>query len=313
MGSRYEDDRIYFERDREGGRERDRFYEDDRTYMRGGRGRDDGYDRRPPPRSYDDDFVRDRRYHDDDFRYERRGPPSGGSDYDRRVVIDRERDRDYYREPSPRRPPVMVRRQSSLDTHDRRPLRGFEPREEYPPPARREDIRRDDFRDGYRDEYRAPAYTDIPLPRREALPPPRRHERDYYDDEKVYERDYYDDNRRYPEHVHEREVIRERDRRDESPVKSHAHTHHSRSRASSSSSSSRGGASTVLSEFPKRGKTRIPAKLIHKRAIIDLQYPFEEEVCFQHPYMYTRLSDRGLTNCIGHNHYHSKSSRSRPH
>jgi hypothetical protein len=32
------------------------------------------------------------------------------------------------------------------------------------------------------------------------------------------------------------------------------------------------------SEFPKRGKTRMPARLVSKRAIIDLGYPFEEEV-----------------------------------
>lgn len=276
--SRYEDDRIYYERDRDGGRERDRYYEDDRTYMRGGRSRDDDrIDRRPPPpRAYDDDFVRDRRYHDDDFRYERRGPPSGagGSDYDRRVIIDRERDREYIREPSPRRPPVLTRRQSSLDTHDRRPLRGFEDRYEYPPPARREDIRRDDFR--------APPYEPIPLPRSEAAPPSRRYERDYYDDERVNERDYYlEDGRRYPEHVHEREVIRERDRRDssrESRARTHTHRSRSRSRSSSKSSSSRGGASTVRSEYPKKGKTRIPARLVSKRAIIDLQYPFTEEV-----------------------------------
>jgi hypothetical protein len=36
---------------------------------------------------------------------------------------------------------------------------------------------------------------------------------------------------------------------------------------------------TVRSEFPKKGKTRMPARLVSKRAIIDLGYPFEEEVC----------------------------------
>lgn len=30
--------------------------------------------------------------------------------------------------------------------------------------------------------------------------------------------------------------------------------------------------------YPRRGKTRIPKKLVHRRAVIDLGYPFEEEV-----------------------------------
>lgn len=47
---------------------------------------------------------------------------------------------------------------------------------------------------------------------------------------------------------------------------------------SSSSSSDRGTVRSVRSEFPKRGKTRMPARLVSKRAIIDLGYPFEEEV-----------------------------------
>ena len=34
----------------------------------------------------------------------------------------------------------------------------------------------------------------------------------------------------------------------------------------------------MKSEFPKKGKTRMPARLVSKKAIIDLGYPFEEEV-----------------------------------
>jgi hypothetical protein len=45
-----------------------------------------------------------------------------------------------------------------------------------------------------------------------------------------------------------------------------------------SSSSSSDTEVSVKSEFPKKGKTRIPARLVSKRAIIDLGYPFEEEV-----------------------------------
>lgn len=39
----------------------------------------------------------------------------------------------------------------------------------------------------------------------------------------------------------------------------------------------------MKSEYPKKGKTRIPAKLVSKRALIDLGYPFFEEVCSQMP------------------------------
>lgn len=287
--SRYEDDRIYYDRERgPRGRENERFYEDDRVYMSGGRGRDSpdrGYDRRPPPppRAYDDEFVRDRRFYEDD-RFERR---PGGVEFDRRVIYDREREREYQQE-LPRRP-VMVRRQSSLDSYDRRPLRGFEPREEYPPPARREDVRRDDFR--------APTYAPIPLPRMEGIPPPRsegmrsdgmppprrgEHERDFHDDERVIDRDYYiNDGKRFPDHVHEREVIRTHDERDRSR-ESHARTarsskHSPPSSRGSSSSRTRSHAGTVKSEYPKRGKTKIPARLVETRAIIDLEYPFVVE------------------------------------
>jgi len=31
-------------------------------------------------------------------------------------------------------------------------------------------------------------------------------------------------------------------------------------------------------EYPKAGKTRIPARLVSKKAIIELGYPYEEEV-----------------------------------
>ncbi|EAQ84817.1 predicted protein [Chaetomium globosum CBS 148.51] len=77
------------------------------------------------------------------------------------------RSRRVVRSPSPGfggRPPMLVRRQSSLDTFDRKPAgkRYWERErgEEYGPPARRS-------------EQRVPHYVDIPLPRTKALPPPR--------------------------------------------------------------------------------------------------------------------------------------------
>lgn len=282
--------------------ERDRFdYDDDVATMRGGRGSDlpDKYDRRYAPRAYDDDMIRDRRYYDDEPRtmprreyapeYERRGPP----------VLERERD--YYRDASPPRP-SFLRRQSSLDSYDRKPLHRFYEKEEYPVPARREDI--------YRQDYRAPPYAEIPLPktrRRRELPPPREYDDRYYEDIKVAEPDYYGDEhyRPYPDRIREREYVRrhdddDRDGRNDrhsSPARSHSTRTRSRStrarskkskssassastattRSSSASSSSSGG-TAIQEEYPKKGKTRIPARLVSKRAIIDIGYPFTEEV-----------------------------------
>lgn len=284
MASRWDRDRFDYEQDRSRG------YDDDRYQMRGGgRGARDDYDpyedRDRRPRAYDDDIVRERRYYEDEPRparrefapeYERRAPP----------VMERERERDYYRRESPPRRPNFLRRQSSLDTFDRRPARNiYERREEYPPPARREDI--------YREDYRAPAYTDIPLPKTKtkALPPPRHYEDRYYEDIKVAEPDYYgdDDFRGMPERVKEREYIRSRDRREErahSPARSARTSRSARTRtrrgssptstATSRSSSSSGG-TTIKSEYPKKGKTRIPGRLVSKRALIDIGYPYTEE------------------------------------
>ncbi|KAF4465609.1 component of actin cortical patches LAS17, partial [Fusarium albosuccineum] len=283
MGERWDRDRFMFERARDQGR-----FDDDR-FSRGGRGRDhsdERYDRRPARSFDDDDVVRDRRYYGEEPRYmpqrerEREMPP-----FARRGVLEkeRERERDYFpRRESPPRRPGFLRRQSSLDTFDRRPAnRFFQEREEYPPPARREDVRR-----ATRDDYRAPPYTPIPLPKSRGLPPPRRFaDQGFYDDIKVAEPDYYGDEdfRPYPERIREKEYTRSRRARSRGrsrdsrstrtrSVRSSSYTSDSSSRSSSSS-----GGTTVRSEYPKKGKTRIPAKLVSKRALIDLGYPFFEE------------------------------------
>jgi hypothetical protein len=280
MAGRWDRDRFEYEQDRDRGR-----YDEDRYSMRGGRGRDhsdERYDRRPY-RAYDDQSVRDRRHYDDEPPYMPRREPAPAPEYNRRVVLERERERE------PRDPrPSFLRRQSSLDTFDRRPGRPFyereREREEYPPPARREDI--------YRGDYRAPPYTDIPLPqqtRTKALPAPRRYDDRYYEDIKVAEPDYYgdDDYRPHTDRVQEREVVRTRRRRESfsSPTRSHrSHSTRTRSRRGSSPtstttsrSSSSSGGTTIKSEYPKKGKTRIPARLVSKRALIDLGYPYTEE------------------------------------
>ncbi|KAG6026816.1 hypothetical protein E4U41_001166 [Claviceps citrina] len=265
MGSeRWDRDRVY---------ERDRA-EDDRYYSRGPPGRERSEERFDRRRFHDDYPVRGRRFYDDEPRYEPRREPARQPEFDRRVVMEKERDRDLYRHSSPHRPGYL-RRQSSLDTYDRRAPRPiFDQREEYPPPARREDI--------YRDDFRAPPYTPIPLPKARGLPPTGRRDDRFYDDLRPSEPEYYPDAdlKHLPERVREREYIRERDRRDRSresrATRTHTHRSSSRSTSSSRSSSSAGGTS-VRSEYPKKGKTKIPVRLVSKRALIDLGYPFIEE------------------------------------
>ncbi|KAK6083935.1 hypothetical protein SCUP515_01631 [Seiridium cupressi] len=278
-GDRWDRDRFTYERDRDRyGDERERFEERDRFVARGPGGRvretsvDERYERRAP-RPWEDDFVRDRRQPDDDYRPRRSPPP----EFERKVFMEKERE---YRSPSPVRRPGLMRRQSSLDTFDRRPAPKFYEREEYGPPARRGD-------------YRPEPYQPIPLPRSRALPPPRVYAEREIDEIRIAEPDRYGDDEfhSYPERVREREVTRTRRRRDRSGSRSsrtsrrsRAHTHHtgsvqssSRSSSTSSSSSSGGTTVTVKSEYPKKGKTRIPARLVSKRALIDLGYPYEEE------------------------------------
>ncbi|KFX86516.1 hypothetical protein O988_09531, partial [Pseudogymnoascus sp. VKM F-3808] len=187
----------------------------------------------PPPRVYEDDYVRERErevYRDDPRDLPVRSKTT--------VERETEREREYYRSPSPpraRRPvraarPTMLRRQSSLDTFDRKPtLPRYMQREEAGPLAVRKER-------GFPDDS----------------PPARRADRGF------------EDNR---ERVREREVFRSRRR--------------SRSRSLSSTSSSEFSQTSTVrtgrSSFPKRGKTRMPARMVSKRAIIELGYPFEEE------------------------------------
>lgn len=291
-GERWDRDRFEYERERgsdRGASDRGRG-DDERYYMKGGRGRDhsdERYDRRYY-RTYEDDYParEPRRFHDDDYmppRPERRREPPPEAEYDRRrrvmeMEMERERERDPRRDTDSRRPDFL-RRQSSLDTYDRRPLRKFyeEAPEEYPPPARREDI--------YREDARLPPNQDIPLPRTKGLPAPRYPEDRYYHDEiRISDPDYYgDDNyRSYPERVEEREIVRRRKRRGSNETRStrtrtQRGSSPSLTATSSRSSSSSSGGTTIASEYPKKGKTRVPARLVSKRAIIDIGYPFTEE------------------------------------
>lgn len=272
---RWDRDRFAYEKDRDRYSEvRERFEEDDdHVYTRREalpRAPRDRSLPRPPrmsgPYEEDDVVIREQRrrvYEEDRGPVRRRpSPPTR------------------YRSPSPvRRPaparPTMLRRPSSLDTFDRKAQKTYyeHDREEYGPPARRSD-------------FRAPPYVEIPLPtRHKALPPPRFQEREYYDEIRVSDPDRFGDEgfRDLPaERVRERKVVRTRRR---SPSRDSRTTRSFRSSSRSSSSSSTGTSRTTTTvttrggnEYPKKGKTRIPARLVSRRALIDLEYPFVEEV-----------------------------------
>jgi hypothetical protein len=284
-GQRWDSERFAVERDRvrSGGVERDFFEERDSRFLgppRGPRTRersaDEIYEReRRGPRGFEDDRYEKRVIYDEEPRFERERPING--ERGPSITVEKEREREFYRDdPPPRAParPAFLRRQSSLDTFDRKPLTRYverDVREEYGPPAR------------YREDPRPAPLIPVPLPRSRALPPPRRYaERDYYDEIEIAEPDYYGDDyyRRYPERVREREIIRTKRRSRSRESHSVRGSVRSSSRGSSSSSES-GTTRSVKPEFPKKGKTRMPAKLVSKKAIIDLGYPFEEEVRHQ--------------------------------
>lgn len=157
-----------------------------------------------------------------------------------------------------RRParPQYIRRQSSLDTFDRRPL------------PRYGDIERIERHE--RHEYRPPANVPIPLPIRERRrsPPRRFHEEDDYEEIRFDDRG---GRGRERENYREVEVSREKSkvRRSKSVAKS----------TRSSSISSFEEIQPPRATWGKKGKTRLPKRLVKKQAVIDLGYPFEEEVC----------------------------------
>lgn len=89
--------------------------------------------------------------------------------------------------------------------------------------------------------------------------PPPRSDDFYYEDIHIAEPDYYGD-----------EELR--GFRDREPVRpSHRH------RRSSSRVSERMDDEPFEKPYPRKGKTRMPKKLVHPRAILDRHYPFEEQ------------------------------------
>ena len=142
--------------------------------------------------------------------------------------------------PSRRAPPrpTFIRRQSSLDTFDRKPM----PR--------------------YGDRLREPPEViAVPVGARRRSPP-RYIERDF-EEIKIAEPDYYGDEefRGYKE----REVSTVRTRRDRGEVELREQEEFEVEEEPEK-------------DAPRRGKTRMPMRLVNKRAVIELGYPFEEEV-----------------------------------
>ena len=217
------------------------------------------------------------RIHDErDFGFmeeERYGPPARiprrsdrdlFGDFDPRDVDERQQlapirrrksiiERDIEIERGPARP-GLLRRQSSLDTFDRRPMR-------------RE-----------REEYRLPPNVPIPLPRRAS---PARSRRgggggDYEEFEDIRYTDYS------PRGYRDMEIIRERSKskvRRRDRARSDVHSVSNRSSSTESFEEiSRAGSPSPERKVGKKGKTRMPKRLVRKEAIVQLGYPFEEEV-----------------------------------
>ncbi|KAL4897932.1 hypothetical protein BDV59DRAFT_190704 [Aspergillus ambiguus] len=193
-------------------------------------------------------LERPRRVEDDRFEFrlhetDRYGPPA------RRP--DREYEDDHLLHPSgplvhrpraesPPPPPLrprLLRRQSSLDTFDRIPSRKLD--EYY-----------------YRGDY---------VPRRPRSPPPRRRrsfrrsrESDFYEDIRIADPDVYGDEelRHFRDHAR---VPRDRLRRPS----------HVRERVVDEVE--------IGKPYPRKGKTRMPRKLVHTHAVREFGYPYEEE------------------------------------
>ena len=103
----------------------------------------------------------------------------------------------------------------------------------------------------------------IPTGGRRRRSPPRYAERDYEEEIRIAEPEYYGDDNFRGYREREIETVRRR----------------------------RGGDEVELKEeefevevepekpYPRKGKTKMPKRLVNKRALLELGYPYEEEVC----------------------------------
>ncbi|KAI2636791.1 hypothetical protein GGS21DRAFT_489560 [Xylaria nigripes] len=277
-GERWDHDRLAYERDRF--EERDRLFthvlpqhlrEPSRDRVRED-AVDERYVERRAPRPWEDHHFRERRYYEESPQ--RRASPS--PEMERRIYLESKQDREYHNSSPLRRSTTLLRPDSPLDIPDRPPPQRIYERDEYVPLARRR-------------EHRLDPYESIPLPRSRALPPPRIYAENDYEEIRIAESTRHGDEdfRAYPDQFRDKEIVRIDKRRERSVSQSsrarryHSHSRRSSSRSSptmSSSASETGGTTiTAKSEYPKKGKTRIPIRLVSIRAIAELQHPYVME------------------------------------
>ena len=202
----------------------------------------DDFDYPPPPGRRGERFEEKDRF----FAEERYGPPARRAPRQERYYEEDEFDsfeesperRPLPARRAPPRPGMLIRRQSSLDTFDRKPMQRY-PRE-------------------------PPEIIRMPPPRRRRSPP--RYERDF-EEIRVAEPDYYGDEEFRG--FKEREIITDRRRRGppEFEEKFEEKFEERETREAEEEA-----------PFPRKGKTKMPSRLVNKQAIIELGYPFEAEV-----------------------------------
>jgi hypothetical protein len=197
--------------------------------------------------------------------------------YRRKSIVERHID------VAPKRParPGYIRRQSSLDTFDRRPVPRY----------------------GDMEEWRPPVNIPIPLPIRERRRSPPRFHEDEYEEVRYTEREREREPRRVErEEYREVEVERAKSR----PARSHATKSVAQSTRSSSTSSFE-EIQPSRATWGKRGKTRLPKRLCKRQAVIELGYPFEEEVRLRNSQTLSLLTRLGRLYC------HHSGTRERAH
>ena len=201
---------------------------------------------RPPPP----------RYYEEELDFVEKGPSTG-----KMVPFDRRRRQSITTErgygPPARRSlprPGIIRRQSSLDTFDRKPMVRYGDRIHEPPET-----------------------IVIPAGGRRRRSPPRYVERDYEEDIRIAEPDFYGDEgfRGYRER--EVETIRRRQNGAESEHWRQEEEDSYRRQEEDSFHRPK-GEDDAQRPYPRKGKTKMPRRLVNKRAIVELGYPFEEEV-----------------------------------
>lgn len=221
----------------------------------------------PPTATLESDTVR---WDTDRFAREREGRRRGPPVAERPRQVEDERFEFRLRENDRYGPPARRPERFYEDdhlVHPAGPLVAYDRRGESPPPRPRL-LRRQSSLDTFDriptrklDEYYsreyAPRAAPIRMPPRRRSPR-RRHEHDYYEEIRIAEPDAYGDD--------EFRGFFERERLP-------------RRRSPPSRFRERFEEVKLEKPYPRKGKTRIPKRLVHTRAIFELGYPFLEDVC----------------------------------